>query len=121
MTLGPETHETAPWMVFSATPLRRYSTSGCQLGMARAKFTGRFSLNGTGGCYPQITQMCADERASYTIRCHGARHLLLHLADRGRWVHAVGTGDVRELLRTGRACGPARFRDGVGGGESSVD
>src|SRR5437868_11099736 len=67
MTLRPETQETAPWMVFSATPFRRYSTSGCQFGMARAKFTGRFSLKGTGGCYPQITQMCADERASYTI------------------------------------------------------
>src|SRR3954471_13988349 len=61
MTLRPETHDTAPWMVFSATPFRRYSTSGCQFGMARAKLTGRFSLNGTRGCYPQITQMCADE------------------------------------------------------------
>src|SRR3954454_8614504 len=37
MTLRPETHETAPCTVFSATPLRRYSTSGCQFGMARAK------------------------------------------------------------------------------------
>ena len=47
MTLRPETQETAPWIVFSATPLRRYSTSGCQFGMARAKFTGKFSLKGT--------------------------------------------------------------------------
>src|SRR5438309_1491431 len=31
-------------MVFSATPLRRYSTSGCQFGMGRAKFGGRDSL-----------------------------------------------------------------------------
>src|SRR6266446_2240887 len=53
MTLRPETHETAPWMVFSATPFRRYSTSGCQFGMARAKFTGRFSLKGTGMDYRQ--------------------------------------------------------------------
>jgi hypothetical protein len=32
-------------MVFSATPLRRYSTSGCQFGIGRAKFGGRDSLN----------------------------------------------------------------------------
>ena len=49
----------------------------------------------------------------------GARHLLLHLADRGRWVHAVGAGHVRELFRAGDSGGPAWVRDGVGGGESS--
>src|SRR5437762_10462701 len=32
-------------MVFSATPLRRYSTSGCQFGIARAKLTARDSSN----------------------------------------------------------------------------
>src|SRR4051812_48393356 len=37
MRLWPETHDTAPCTVFSAMPLRRYSTSGCQFGMGRAK------------------------------------------------------------------------------------
>src|ERR1700759_577171 len=45
MRLRPETQETAPCTVFSAIPLRRYSTSGCQFGMARAKLTGTCSSN----------------------------------------------------------------------------
>src|SRR5260370_11422913 len=112
MTFLPETQETARWMVFSATPFRLYSTSGCQFGMARAKLTGRLSLKGIGSDY---------RRAAAIRSAHGARHLLLHLADGGRWLHPFGAGDVREFLRAGHSRGPARVRDGVGGGESSID
>src|SRR5262245_18250595 len=74
MRFLPDTHDTAPWMVFSATPLRRYSTSGCQLGIGRAKLGGRCSLKvvipsvarkrcGLGGAppVPQVPRYARDD------------------------------------------------------------
>src|SRR5688572_17525052 len=60
-------------MVFSATPFRRYSTSGCQLGMARAKLIGRFSSKVPAAC------CCSSRMVMVSHEWHYSFNEIVHI------------------------------------------
>jgi hypothetical protein len=59
-------------MVFSATPLRRYSTSGCQFGIARAKLGAAVSSKAgsllVAGCWLLVMVMLASSSSRALMR-----------------------------------------------------
>src|ERR1043166_1595970 len=76
-------------MVFSATPWRRYSTSGCQLGMARAKLGAADSSNIRGSLIGTRNEE------------HGTRNTEILLPQRGEKVPNADEGEVERNAEHG--------------------